>query len=453
MRLRPYQEEAVATAVSEVQAGKNSLLVLPTASGKSHIVAGVAERIGKVLVLQPSLEILAQNVEKMRATGFEDIGIYSAGAKSRVVGAVTFATIGSVYKKPELFAGVVCIVVDEVHVLNFAKGMYKTIIEALGVPVVGLSASPYRLQLYTHSDSHKTAVEARMLNRIDDSIFKGLSHVTQMSAMFEAGYLARPVYDIRQGYDSKALKVTATGTDFSKAELKRMQKRLQIMERTAKAVHEVCYKNVLIFVTTVEEAEELATKLIAGGVQAESVSNKSKPKERERILEGFKAGTVRVVINVGVLTTGFDFPELECVILARPTTSVSLYIQMIGRVLRIADGKEVGHVIDFCGNVDRFGRVETFEFVKSKTGERLRSEVGYLTGYDFIGQKDIEADEYEGLTKSSGMGMPIWLVGKYKGTHISKVPTWYLENASQKLNWEAMRELATKELFIRANKI
>ncbi|MCK4609444.1 MAG: DEAD/DEAH box helicase [Gammaproteobacteria bacterium] len=446
MKLRPYQQRAIDTAITDVLANEHSLLVLPTASGKSHIIAGIAGGVGSAVVLSPSKEILEQNVAKMRATGFDGIGIYSAGAKSKVVDTVTFATIGSVYKKPELFKDAKCVVVDEVQNINFDKGMYKTFIDDLGVPAVGLSAMPVRMETYTHDDSHDTAVEVRLLNRVKGSIFTKLSHVTQIDVMMQAGYLCPVEYDIRQGYVD--IKVSGNGK-ITDAEARKISRRLQIMERTAKAILELGHSSALVFVTTIDEAVELAQELSDIGINAESVSTKNTPKERAEILSAFKAGKVRVVINVGVLTEGFDYPALEYVILARPTTSVGLYTQMVGRVLRIHEGKTVGRVIDFCGNVDRFGRVETFEFVKSHTGARLRSEVGYLTGYDFIGHKDIEADEYNGLTKSSGMVIPIWMVGKFKGKHISKVPTWYLEGVGERMQWQAMSELASKELRIR----
>ena len=88
--------------------------------------------------------------------------------------------------------------------------------------------------------------------------------------------------------------------------------------------------------------------------------------ERERILEDFKAGRVRVVVNVGVLTTGFDYPELDTIIMARPTKSLGLWYQIVGRAIRPSPRKERGWVVDLCGNLNRFGKVQDLMLVEPK---------------------------------------------------------------------------------------
>ena len=98
------------------------------------------------------------------------------------------------------------------------------------------------------------------------------------------------------------------------------------------------------------------------------VSGETPKKERERILNDFKSGEIKIVTNVGVLTTGFDFPELETIVLARPTMSLALYYQMVGRAIRPHPNKQSGWVVDLCQTYKRFGKVESLELKEERPG-------------------------------------------------------------------------------------
>ena len=113
-------------------------------------------------------------------------------------------------------------------------------------------------------------------------------------------------------------------------------------------------KGILVFTKFVKEAEELVRDIPCSAI----VTGTMNKKEREDILKDFKLGLIKVVVNVGVLTTGFDYPELDTVVMARPTKSLSLWYQIVGRVLRPHKTKECAWVVDMCGNLKRFGRVE-----------------------------------------------------------------------------------------------
>ena len=126
----------------------------------------------------------------------------------------------------------------------------------------------------------------------------------------------------------------------------------------------------MIFATKVDEAEFIA-KMINGCAITGKSSN------RDEILNDFFNGKIKVLVNVGVLTTGYDLPALDCIILARPTMSLSLYCQMVGRGLRICNGKTELELHDLCGNVKRFGKVETMEIAE----DYLSSEKGNLIGF------------------------------------------------------------------------
>ena len=122
--------------------------------------------------------------------------------------------------------------------------------------------------------------------------------------------------------------------------------------------------SILVFTRFIEEAEALAKAL---GNEAAVVTGDTPANERERILRVFKKRGIKVVTNVGVLTTGFDFPELDTVVLARPTMSLALYYQMVGRAIRPCKDK-IGWVVDICGNYKRFGRVDSLEVRQRTSG-------------------------------------------------------------------------------------
>lgn len=133
----------------------------------------------------------------------------------------------------------------------------------------------------------------------------------------------------------------------------------------------------LVFVRQVHEAEHLAQITPF----SEYVYALTKKKEREHVINGFKNGSIKTMFNVSVLTTGFDFPGLDNVVLARPTASLALYVQMIGRGLRPAEGKEYCTVVDMCGNLKRFGKLEELRIEDDpQHGWVLRNDKQILSG-------------------------------------------------------------------------
>ena len=121
----------------------------------------------------------------------------------------------------------------------------------------------------------------------------------------------------------------------------------------------------MVFTRFVEEAQYLVDHL--GGL-AEIITAQTPKKEREKILNDFKNGEIRAVCNVGILTTGFDYPELSTIVLARPTMSLALYYQMVGRAIRPHKDKPCSWVVDLCENYDRFGKVEDLVLTEEKQG-------------------------------------------------------------------------------------
>ena len=186
---RPYQQEAIDAAVQFLRTskGQNGLMQLPTGSGKSIVIAGICKELAApTLVFQPSKEILAQNASKYRMYGGY-CGIYSASAGEKRMSDVTFATIGSVVRKKHLLERFRYVIVDECHAVNAETGMYEEVLSHMGVPVVGMTATPYRLGR-VFDDRGNTRSILKFLTRTRPRIFDKVIYHIQNRELFDAGY-------------------------------------------------------------------------------------------------------------------------------------------------------------------------------------------------------------------------------------------------------------------------
>lgn len=353
---RPYQQDAIDAHIKFFQCNKkeNALSILPTGSGKSIVIAHTAMNVeGKTLVFQPSKEILEQNFAKFTSYGYR-AGIYSASAGTKIIEKVTFATIGSVIRKKHLFKEFKNIIIDECHLVNAESGMYLEFINSIeNAKVLGLTATPYRLA------STMEGAMLRFLTRTRPKVFNKVLYYIQNDLLFNNGYLAKLEYFHFNCINRDMLQMNTSGTDFTEASLKSFYKKIDMPGKTISYANRLLAKrkNLLIFCSLIEEAVKVA-KGIDGAVV---LTGNTDPKERERILSFFKSGKIKCVVNVGVLTTGFDYPELEAVLIARSTMSLALYYQIVGRVMRPHPNKISGWVVDLGGNISFFGKIETMK--------------------------------------------------------------------------------------------
>lgn len=365
-KLRPYQKRAVDAAVRYFNAGRrrNGLIVLPTGSGKSLVIANIISRMDcPVLVFQPSKEILMQNFAKLLSYGVTDCSIYSASCRSKEISRITFATIGSVRNCKEWFMRFRYVIIDECHLVKADAGMYHDFIKATGCRVIGLTATPYRLY-----SSRFYGSMLRFITRTRPRIFDDMICCVQVGELARQGYLAPLNYYQLNVVDPARLKVNSTGADYTDASVKALYREIKFNDTLDNIIRRLLVAgrdSILVFTKFVEEAENLVRTI---GGDAAVVSSQMDMKERDRILADFMAKRIKVVANVGVLTTGFDFPELATVVLARPTRSLALYYQMIGRAIRPHESKVQAWVVDLCGNYKRFGRVEELEIRQTKPG-------------------------------------------------------------------------------------
>lgn len=402
--LRDYQSEAVSRAVEffNSPAKYRPILELPTASGKSVIIAHIVKELkGNVLILQPSKELLEQNYKKYEAVikdhpELEPATVWSASVGVKQKSRVTFAMIGSICNSPEDWLDIDHVLIDECHRVSPQKeqlrdrrgnmrknpvlaSMYVQFFNIVKAKTLGLSATPYRLKSYNDNFTGKKYSQINLLNREVPKFFNKFLYNVTARTLYEGGYLC-PVNYLPLNFETSALQVNSTGAEYTDESIQRAIDRNKIIEKIPDILRQAFQKgqkSCLVFVRSVAEAKRLSEVVPF----SDYIHAKSDKKERARTINAFKQGSIKTLFNVSVLTEGFDYPELDTIILARPTMSLTLYAQMIGRVMRVAEGKEKGSVVDMCGNIKRFGKVEELRIEDDPVhGWVLRNDTKILSG-------------------------------------------------------------------------
>lgn len=413
MELREYQIEAFSKCVEFFKQAKSvpSLAVLPTGWGKSHLIAHIAANTeGGIVVLQPNKELLEQNHKKYSDIR-DDSEIYSASFKSKKVGRVTFATIGSVKSLGAMFAemGITKLIVDEVH--HFPKNMESmlgTFLKDGGFAhVLGLTATPMKLQP-CYDRWGNSATKLAMLtshSQKNPSFFKDIIHITQVSELKD--WWTPIVYDAKDMY-SDYLRFNTTGSDYTDISVLKAYDATDSDTLILNALKRMPErKSVLVFVPSVEKARNLASKTPSSSCVYSGMPDK----ERSLSVAQFRSGEIRVMYNVNIFSLGADFPALDAIIMTRPTASFSWYYQALGRIVRKHISKTDGLVLDFSGNVLKFGEIESFEVRKETRAWQCYSGGKKITSIPFteVGE---EAAPAQTIDESV---MPF---GKYKGSDI-----------------------------------
>ena len=377
--LRDYQEEGTQACVNILQSTRKTckkLVVSPTAGGKSIYVAETVKRVNEpILVLQPSKELLLQNYEKfVKVGGVASICCASLKVKTskgveytklengdliecREISKVTYATVGTVKKyAAELKKlGVKKAIIDEAHLCTKAGSQIRKLFKDIGIThVVGLTATPLYLE------GGMSGASLKMMNRARWKMFSDIEYVTQISHLVENDYWSKLMYQIIDT-DETYLKENSNGSDFTVQSQKHYYEANNLKEQIIEEVRNLLdqgRKSVLVFVPTIAEAEDL----FASFPNSATVHSKMDTASRDYVVKAFKDLTIPVVFNVNVLSVGFDHPELDSIITARSTSSIALFYQQIGRGVRIHPEKENCKVVDFSGNIKRFGRVEGLHY-------------------------------------------------------------------------------------------
>ncbi|YCI82723.1 DEAD/DEAH box helicase [Enterobacteriaceae bacterium] len=355
--LRPYQREAVdATLRYFRQHQTPAVIVLPTGAGKSLVIAELARVArGRVLVLAHVKELVAQNHAKYCALGLE-ADIYAAGlSRKESQGKVVFGSVQSVARNPEHFRGAFSLlIVDECHrISDDDDSQYQQIISHLRsanpqLRLLGLTATPYRLgkgwiyQFHYHGIVRGDA----------KALFRDCIYELPLRYMIKHGYLTPPErldMPVVQ-YDFSRLSAQSNGL-FSEADLNReLKNQKRITPHIISQIVEFAQtrKGVMIFAATVEHAREVLGLLPAD--EAALITGDTPGPVRDELISAFKDQRYRYLVNVSVLTTGFDAPHVDLIAILRPTESVSLHQQIVGRGLRLAPGKIDCLILDYAGN-------------------------------------------------------------------------------------------------------
>jgi DNA repair protein RadD len=442
LKLRENQVEPVAIGVEffKTKNMKPSIIVAPTAFGKSIVIAAIAKELGeKLLVLQPSKELLEQNYNKFVTLGGE-ASIYSASMGSKELGDVTYATIGSIIKIAGKFRelGVTKIIIDECDRYPRDKsGQLRRFVDGMkATHVLGLTATPLKLQT-NMGDTGPYSKLVMLTNRSKHGMFfKFILHVSQIQDIVELGYWTPLEYQ-SYDFDTGALVYNSSGAEYTNDSIARSYENQNIGNKIVKKVAElVDRKSILVAVPTIEQATQLAGRI----PNAEVVHGGTSKDERRRIIEDFRSQKTRVIVQVNVLTVGFDYPELDCLITGRPTASISWWYQFVGRGTRIHENKRDCLVVDFVGSVEKFGKVEALyykqdgeenwelygENKKQITGIPMH-EIGiHLDGGINLSEKVNEEGEIEKVYMT---------FGKYSGKPVASIPPYYRKWLLDNITW------------------
>lgn len=363
MILRSYQEECIATLYRYFeQSTGNPLCCLPTATGKSLIIAEFIRRAfeyypsTRVLALVHVKELIEQNAKTLlEIWPTAPIGIYSAGLKQRdTIQPIIFGGVASVHKRVEMFGHRDLLFIDEAHLLSPDNDtMYQTIIAQLKainplMKVIGLTATWFRLGQGLLTDS----------GLFTDIAFN-ICDVSGFARLIHEGYLSPPIPKITK------TKLDVSNVDIQQGEFvqNQLQKAVDNPDITYHALTELCEnghdrKAWLIFCSGIDHADHCSEMLNSFGVSCVSIHSKVPAKERHDRYWAWKRGEVQAATNNNVLTTGVDYPAIDLIGMLRPTMSPGLWVQMIGRGTRPFNGKSNCLVLDFAGNTKRLGPID-----------------------------------------------------------------------------------------------
>lgn len=378
LALRPYQEHALSGLWDWFQQSTgNPLVVLPTGSGKSLVIAEWCRFVldvdpsSRILVLTHVRELVGQNYAELMGMWPEaPAGIYSAGLGRRDIGArLLFGSIQSLHRKAYALQRVDMVLVDECHLIpRSSDTMYGRFLSELrqinpALKIIGFTATPFRL-------------DSGRLDEGEGKMFDGIAHDSNVRDLINDGYLSPP-RSYRQRAQIDTTGVGSRGGDFIASQLEAAALDPDVVDAIVDRICEAGSdrRGWLIFGCTIAHCEALAAALNARGHEGCGVYGDTDQKHgkgtRDRIIADFKAQKLRFLVSQGVLTTGFNARHVDLVALARPTQSTGLYIQMVGRGTRLSPetGKTDCLVLDFGGNIARHGPFDD-PFIPDKKQKR-----------------------------------------------------------------------------------
>lgn len=360
---RPYQAEAIEALHAHICAhDSNPCVVIPTGGGKSLLIAWVIQRWKaahppfRVCILAHRKELIQQNAEEMAVCWpGADIGVYSAGLRQRDEDAsILFASIDSVYSRAGIFPPFDCLIIDEAHRIPAkGEGKYRQFIAECRIQnknlrVIGFTATPFRLGCgpICHKDHilHEICYEANIAELIRD------------------GYLCNLRTRIGDKQPDLDQVKRRSGGDYITASLAEATNSPDVVQAAiasaVKAIRAEERHSIIFFCVNVAHCHAVSRELRRYAIDAPVVTAKTPASVRDAIAARFKAGRLSAICNVNVYTEGFNAKQVDCIVLLRPTLSPSLYIQMVGRGLRLHPQKEDCLVLDYGQCIATHGPID-----------------------------------------------------------------------------------------------
>lgn len=452
--LRENQTEPINKAIQffTEKKPKPSLIVLPTAWGKSILTAFVAKNSNdKMIVLQPSKELLEQNYLKYCSLCGDfalNAGIYSASFGRKDIAHITYATIGSIKSLGAKFKslGFTKMLIDEAHLYpREANSMLGRFLKESGIThVLGITATPVKLQTNRDKDGQNFSKLVMLTSRSKKgNFFKDIIHVGQVAEMVRLGFWSPLQYEIA-GFDSSLLVFNSSKSEYTEESVQRAydanggsEQIVQALDRHSDRRH------ILVFVPSVEDAITLSKKYPNSAV----IYGEMDKTERSQVIARFRAGEIRVIFNVRVLSTGFDYTGIDCIVLGVSTASIALYYQIIGRATRIAPEKTDALIVDLGGNVERFGRVEDITFEQGKMWRMFGTGGRLLSGIPISDIGHYTREDTRAIDARAEAPIEIMPFGKYKGNRIADIPLDYRQWMIRSFEWNARNEKLRKSIL------
>ncbi len=452
--LRKNQAEPIDKAIQFFREEKPrpSLIVLPTAWGKSILTAFVAKNSeDKLLVLQPSKELLEQNYLKYISLCGDfgsNAAIYSASFNRKEIAQITYATIGSIKNLGETFKkmGFTKMLIDEAHLYpRESDSMLGKFLAESGIThVLGITATPVKLQTNRDRDGQTFSKLVMLTSRSKKgNFFKDIIHVGQVQEMVELNFWSRLQYEVG-GFDDSLLVFNTSKSEYTEESVQRAydanggtQSIIEALDNHPERRH------ILAFVPSVQDAINLSERYPNSAV----IYGEMNKAERADIIRRFRAGEIRVIFNVRVLSTGFDYTGIDCIILGISTASIALYYQIVGRATRIDPNKQDALIVDLGGNVNRFGKVEDITFEQGKMWRMFGTGGRLLSGIPIHDIGRYTREDTQAIDTKQAAPIEIMPFGKYKGERIADIPLAYRQWMIRTFEWNEKNDKLRKSII------
>lgn len=429
-----------------------SLIVLPTAWGKSILTAYCAKYCGeRLIVLQPSKELLEQNFQKYITLcgGFgSNAGIFSASLGRKEIMPITYATIGSIKSLGAKFKamGFTKMLIDEAHLYpRESTSMLGRFLKESGIThVLGITATPVKLQQNTDQNGNRFSKLVMLTSQSKKgNFFKNIIHVGQVQEMVRLGFWSKLRYE-RRAFDSSMLVFNSSKSEYTEESVQQAYYANGGTDAITAALnlHQE-RRHILAYVPSVQDAIDLSKRYPNSGV----VYGEQDKREREATIERFKRGELRVLFNVRVLSTGFDFTGIDCIVLGISTASIALYYQIVGRGTRIDPNKADCLICDIGGNIDRFGRVEDITFEQGGMWRMFGTGGRLLSGIPIHDIGKYTREDTQLVDAKAAAPIDIMPFGKYKGERLLNIPADYRRWMLSTFEWNERNDKLRKSLI------